>query len=748
MKSKLTRRQMLQVSAVAGAGALAAACGGAPAPTAAPKVEAPKAAEPTKAPEATAVPEATKAPEVPAAPVGDVPRNRSLILNHGGTGGKYTWVGITNEWAPGFNHQEGGALLNEPLFYFSVFADKEVPWLAEGGTYNADYTELTIKMHKGTEWSDGTPLTSKDVKFTLDTYASNEKTVYHAQCKEFIKAVTTPDDQTVVITMNTPNPRFKFEVLSEKFDTGIPIFPAHFFEGVADVTSVKGEDKMPHSGMFKLSVQTPEQMIYDIRPDWWGFKTGFQKAPDIQRVIIIPLSDMATAAQRVVNNECDACLDLRPALIRTAVQSNPKIITHTGKDEPLGYIDWWPNSLWMNTQLEPYSNPDVRWAINHVIDRDTIDKVVFMGAKITSIFPYPEYPALKKYLDLARPLGDQMGVREFSLEKSAALMEKSGFTKDGEGMWVGKDGKRVNATIHGFESIHADIVPVLTYDNGGGSQQCVPVAAWTDEASFDSFMGGITSMFPYPGTGFYLIPGHGLNPDAVPGRANRFLARRVDVIFAQYRSTIERFPAGLAGKVRPVGCPVRAELLNGSREQAMAFFGLDGARRTLVINGGSQGATTINEAALLLEDELAPLASSWQVLHITGKGWSAPSAQARTGGVSVRRVEYCDRMDFAYAAADLLLGRAGASTTAELAATGTPAVLLPYPYHKDQHQRLNAQSMIDMADPGLSPPAVICEDVKDARLNAQALRGVLLPLLAAPEALAQPLHLPPADLPQ
>lgn len=233
------------------------------------------------------------------------------------------------------------------------------------------------------------------------------------------------------------------------------------------------------------------------------------------------------------------------------------------------------------------------------------------------------------------------------------------------------------------------------------------------------------------------IPTGLLNPDAVPGRANRFLARRVDVIFAQYRSTIASFPAALAGKVRVVGCPVRAELLNASREQAMAFFALDAARRTLVINGGSQGAATINETALLLEDDLEPLASSWQVLHITGRGWSPPCARARTGGLTVRRVDYCDRMDLAYAAADLLVGRAGASTTAELAATGTPAVLMPYPYHKDQHQRLNAQAMNDMSPPGLFPPVILCDDAKDARLNAGALRAILLPLLADPEALAQ-----------
>ena len=98
--------------------------------------------------------------------------------------------------------------------------------------------------------------------------------------------------------------------------------------------------------------------------------------------------------------------------------------------------------------------------MNQAIDRDTIDKVVYLGAKISTVFPYPEYPGLKKYLDLARPLADKLGVRKFDLAASAKKMEGAGFKKDGEGFWV-KDGKRVNCTINGFESIHADMVPVM-----------------------------------------------------------------------------------------------------------------------------------------------------------------------------------------------------------------------------------------------------------------------------------------------
>ncbi len=153
------------------------------------------------------------------------------MLNHGGAGGQYTNQNITNPYGTGYTHQEGNALLWEPLLYYSVFADKEVPWLARAEPqYNADYTELTIKLRPGIEWSDGKPITSKDVKYTLDTQKSNDKLLYHAQSKEFVKDVTAPDDMTVVVKFNSANPRFEFEVLSFKFDTGLAIVPEHIFK--------------------------------------------------------------------------------------------------------------------------------------------------------------------------------------------------------------------------------------------------------------------------------------------------------------------------------------------------------------------------------------------------------------------------------------------------------------------------------------------------------------------------------------
>ena len=221
-----------------------------------------------------------------------------------------------------------------------------------------------------------------------------------------------------------------------------------------------------------------------------------------------------------------------------------------------------------------------------------------------------------------------------------------------------------------------------------------------------------------------------LNPDAVPGKANRMLARKADAIFTAFSSTADEFPPAVRAKVHHVGCPVRRAFVEVDRAQAIEHFGLRGDRKTLVINGGSLGAASINQAAALLAGELAESAEQWQVLHITGKDKAGAALEA-SGGLHVRVIEYCRRMDLAYAAADLSLGRAGAGTVAELGATATPAVLMPYPYHADQHQRLNAAELCRCG------AAVIVDDAKTPETNARRLGETLLPILRDPARLGR-----------
>jgi len=220
------------------------------------------------------------------------------------------------------------------------------------------------------------------------------------------------------------------------------------------------------------------------------------------------------------------------------------------------------------------------------------------------------------------------------------------------------------------------------------------------------------------------VPAAVLNPDAVPGKANRYLARHAEVIFTQFASTRECFPPPARRKVRCVGCPVRRGLLTAKRDGASRWFNLDAARKTLLVFGASLGAASINDAARRLAGGLDEFAETWQLLHITGSEKCAEFTEAYKGCRIVASVlEYCDRMDLAYAAADLVVCRAGASTVAELAATGTPAVLIPYPHHSDLHQRLNAAALAEAG------AAVIVDDRLAPAANAAALQAALVELL-------------------
>jgi len=218
------------------------------------------------------------------------------------------------------------------------------------------------------------------------------------------------------------------------------------------------------------------------------------------------------------------------------------------------------------------------------------------------------------------------------------------------------------------------------------------------------------------------IPTAILNPDALPGKANRRLATLVDVVFAQWEDTALHLPA--RAKVVVSGCPVRPEFNRADRAGGILRFGLDPRLKTLLVTGASQGAKTINEAVVA---QLGFLESrpGWQILHLTGE---TDHDEVRRGyeGRPIKRVvaPYTDHMADALAAADLVISRAGASTLAEITALGRPSILMPYPYDKHQHQMGNARCL------ARASAARIVRDAVEPTMNGPALRQALEPLMA------------------
>ncbi|GAA1275469.1 UDP-N-acetylglucosamine--N-acetylmuramyl-(pentapeptide) pyrophosphoryl-undecaprenol N-acetylglucosamine transferase [Planotetraspora silvatica] len=208
---------------------------------------------------------------------------------------------------------------------------------------------------------------------------------------------------------------------------------------------------------------------------------------------------------------------------------------------------------------------------------------------------------------------------------------------------------------------------------------------------------------------------HEANPR--PGLANRLGARMTDHVFTGH-------PDASLPNAEYIGIPLRREVATMDRlslgDKARSYFGLESDRPTLLVFGGSQGARSVNQAAL----EAAPYLrrAGIQVLHVIGPK-NAVEVEPPPGDPQYVILPYVDRMDYAYAAADLALCRSGAMTCAELTAVGLPAAYVPLP-HGNGEQRLNAEPIV-AGGGGIM--------IDDAQLSARWIVETLLPILNDPE---------------
>jgi UDP-N-acetylglucosamine--N-acetylmuramyl-(pentapeptide) pyrophosphoryl-undecaprenol N-acetylglucosamine transferase len=209
--------------------------------------------------------------------------------------------------------------------------------------------------------------------------------------------------------------------------------------------------------------------------------------------------------------------------------------------------------------------------------------------------------------------------------------------------------------------------------------------------------------------------------NSVPGLVNRRLARFADLVLLSFEDSGSVLPA--VTKTAVIGNPLR-RTPDGDRTAGAAFLGLDPARPTVLVIGGSRGAHSLNEAAAAAAAELLG-DSDTQFVLLTGENdyetVRRRVGEAWPGRVAVRA--YLEEVHHAYRAADVAVARAGASSVFELAASGLPAIFVPYPYAADDHQRLNAEPLVR---------AGAAEIIPDPKLNGAVLAASLRRLLGDP----------------
>jgi UDP-N-acetylglucosamine--N-acetylmuramyl-(pentapeptide) pyrophosphoryl-undecaprenol N-acetylglucosamine transferase len=213
--------------------------------------------------------------------------------------------------------------------------------------------------------------------------------------------------------------------------------------------------------------------------------------------------------------------------------------------------------------------------------------------------------------------------------------------------------------------------------------QIAAFGKWKPAAVFS--MGGYVAGPPVLAALVRGVPLVVMEPNAIPGVTNRYVARWVKRALINFEETARFFPAG---RTELTGLPVREEFFQSPARP-------EGGGMRILITGGSQGSRTLNEAArtawpLFKESEM------WiRIVHQTGTAmYEQVDADFRNSGLAGEVTPFITDMPAAFAEADLVVCRSGAGTVSELAASGKPSILIPFPFAADNHQLKNAEAFV------------------------------------------------------
>jgi UDP-N-acetylglucosamine--N-acetylmuramyl-(pentapeptide) pyrophosphoryl-undecaprenol N-acetylglucosamine transferase len=170
------------------------------------------------------------------------------------------------------------------------------------------------------------------------------------------------------------------------------------------------------------------------------------------------------------------------------------------------------------------------------------------------------------------------------------------------------------------------------------------------------------------------------------------LGKKATRIFVASDGMEKFFPAG---RISVVGNPVRSVIVQSrlTREEGIRFFGLDPALPTVLSTGGSLGAKGINEAIASRLDDFGK--NDLQLIWQTGKPFAEQAAVLGAGRNKVWTRDFIPQMEYAFAAADIVVSRSGAMSIAELCVARKPVVFVPFPFAAEDHQTVNAQHLVD-----------------------------------------------------
>jgi peptide/nickel transport system substrate-binding protein len=419
-----------------------------------------------------------------------VPRAETLILEN--PTGRVVPADDFNRWRPGIQSPSTGLqqLALDALWWIDPDAGIKGVWenalAAEKPIYNADFTQMTVKLSKGIYWSDGVEFTADDLIYTVESQMKTPGMAYTGQFTTYVDKIEKPDNYTVVFTLKKPNSRFH-GLFTVRWSACF-IMPKHVFEKQADIKAFKFNPPVG-LGPYVLKDYDPNGnwYLWEKRKDWQRTTLARFGEPTPKFAMYINPETSDKKVIRQTAKDLDVIHDIAPEGMITLAKTNP---TSTGwfKSFPWAHPDPTLPAIHFNHERKPYDNRDVRWALTLAIDIVQVAMASYKGTATISAIQIPPtglHPAqyfdplegwLKDFTldlgggktfkpydpDVAQRIADEArkslgnlvptdpkeikkalgaGWWKHDHKAAEALLLKNGFKRDAKNMWLLPDGQ-------------------------------------------------------------------------------------------------------------------------------------------------------------------------------------------------------------------------------------------------------------------------------------------------------------------
>ena len=374
-----------------------------------------------------------------------VPREETIYLEDPATFSVFE--SFNNRIPQGNEFANGYQQIGQEYLFLANFATGEVePWLATTYEYNADYTVLTIKLRDDVTWNDGEPFSSADVVYTFEAVMKEDK-LGGIGLRETIEAITAPDATTVRIELKESDPRFIYTLYGQV--TGFTIWPKHIWENEDPLTFKNNPPVTTSVWKLKQVISNLRMFVWERNENYW---TKDERFPEAKYVVIrtAPASPDADL-QEFIANSIDSARNLQWFQLELAQQSNPAV-TYGLFQDPC------PRTVSFNTQHPPFSDPQLRWAMSYLIDREKIAEIIAQPPSVPATHPWSDWELLQQFIDPAV-------LEEYKLEydpaRAAQMLDELGYTLGDNGTRVDAEGRRLQFTM-----ITPDAVGTFAYEIG------------------------------------------------------------------------------------------------------------------------------------------------------------------------------------------------------------------------------------------------------------------------------------------